>query len=279
MKRSNTLAFTAVAMIAFASNSLLCRAALHDASIDPATFAFVRTLTAALTLAGWLVIQGRPRPRFSGPIVIALAVYMAPFTFAYLDLTTGVGALLLFGFAQLTMVGTGIVAGERPTARVWLGIGLAIAGLVFLVAMSETEATTIAALAMGVAGIAWGAFSLAGRAAADPIEATAASFFYALPLIAAYTVPFAEFTTLTSRGFWLAAVSGIVTSGIGYVVWFTAMRQLARTEAGTAQLSIPILAALGGTILLAEPLGSVLIFASIATLGGIALVLRPAASN
>ncbi len=281
MTQSRTVWLTSIAMFAFAGNSLLCRAALHDGSLDAGTFAMVRTVSATLTLVIWLAFTGRIRSlaSFDWPIAAALALYMATFTFAYLELSTGVGALLLFGFAQLTMLGSGLLAGERLSGAGWFGVLLAIGGLFSIVAPTLSDTPTVAALVMAVAGIAWGIYSLLGRAADNPIEATAISFVYALPVVVVFSVPLVDVAAMTATGLAFATISGVVTSAVGYVIWFAALPRLRQTTAGTAQLSSPVLSALAGIVFLAEPLSIELLLASVATLGGIALVLTRRDAN
>ena len=270
----NTLLLTAAAMVAFAANSVLCRLALGAGLIDAASFATVRTVAGALLLAGILLVRRRPvtaRPNWRS--VIALYLYMAFFAFAYLSLSAGTGALILFGAVQLTMFTVALRAGEHFSAASWAGLVIAIAGLVYLVSPGLAAPDPLGAALMAVAGVSWGAYSLVGRSAADPVEATAHNFLYAVPLVVATSLAFAGKFQVTAAGAGYAVLSGAVASGIGYVIWYAALRRLSGTGAATVQLSVPVIAAIGGVIVLSEAVTPRLIVASVATLGGVALVL------
>jgi drug/metabolite transporter (DMT)-like permease len=270
----NTLLLTAAAMVAFAANSVLCRLALGAGLIDAASFATVRTVAGALLLAGILLVRRRPvtaRPNWRS--VIALYLYMAFFAFAYLSLSAGTGALILFGAVQLTMFTVALRAGEHFSAASWVGLVIAIAGLVYLVSPGLAAPDPLGAALMAVAGVSWGAYSLVGRSAADPVEATAHNFLYAVPLVVATSLAFAGDFQATAAGAGYAVLSGAVASGIGYVIWYAALRRLSGTGAATVQLSVPVIAAIGGVIVLSEAVTPRLVVASAATLGGVALVL------
>ena len=270
----NTLLLTAAAMVAFAANSVLCRLALGAGLIDAASFATVRTTAGALLLAGILFVRRRPvtaRPNWRS--VIALYLYMAFFAFAYLSLSAGTGALILFGAVQLTMFTVALRGGEHFSTASWAGLVIAIAGLVYLVSPGLAAPDPLGAALMAVAGVAWGAYSLVGRSAADPVEATAHNFLYAVPLVAATSLAFAGDFQVSAAGAGYAALSGAVASGIGYVIWYAALRGLSGTGAATVQLSVPVIAAIGGVLLLSEAVTMRLVVASAATLGGVALVL------
>ena len=272
--KPNTLILTVAAMVAFAANSVLCRLALGAGLIDAASFASVRTLSGALLLAGILLARHRPvttRPNWRS--VLALYLYMVFFAFAYLSLSAGTGALILFGAVQLTMFTVALRSGEHFSPVSWAGLVLAIAGLVYLVSPGLSAPDPVGAALMTVAGIAWGAYSLAGRSARDPIEATAHNFLYTVPLVAATSLVFLGNFEVTATGAGYAVASGAVASGIGYVIWYAALRGLTGTGAATVQLSVPIIAAIGGVILLSEAVTLRLVVSSAATLGGVALVL------
>jgi drug/metabolite transporter (DMT)-like permease len=261
-------------MVAFAANSVLCRLALGEGLIDAASFTSIRMLAGAAVLA--LVLAMRrpvpPRPADWRPVV-ALFVYMAFFSFAYLSLSAGTGALVLFGAVQLTMFSVALRRGEHFSPVSWFGLLLAIAGLVYLVAPGITAPDPLGAALMALAGIAWGSYSLLGRSASDPAAATAWNFIYSLPLVIVLSLVFVADATVTTRGAALAVASGAIASGLGYVVWYAALQGLRATSAATVQLSAPVLAAIGGAVLLAEDVSLRLALASIATLGGVAVVL------
>ena len=272
--RANTLVLTAAAMVAFAANSILCRLALGVGLIDAASFATIRTISGALVLAGILLLRQKPvtaRPDWRS--VLALYLYMVFFAFAYLSLSAGTGALILFGAVQLTMFTVALRNGEHFPAVSWAGLALAVGGLVYLVSPGLTAPDPLGAALMTVAGIAWGGYSLVGRSAADPTEATAHNFLYAVPLVVATSLVFLGDVEVTAAGAGYAVASGAVASGIGYAIWYTALKGLTGTAAATVQLSVPVIAAIGGVLLLSEAVTLRLVVASAATLGGVALVL------
>ena len=271
----NTALLTSLAMIAFAANSVLCRLALGAGHIDAASFASVRVISGALALAAIVMCRSAgPVPRDADwRAALALFVYMVFFSFAYLSLGAGTGALVLFGAVQLTMFVVALNSGEAFNAVSWAGLTLAIGGLVYLVSPGITAPEPIGAILMAVAGIAWGIYSLLGRRAADPTRATAWNFLLSVPLVVVTSLIFMDQFHATPFGLTLAAASGVVASGIGYVIWYAALRGLAATSAATVQLSVPVIAAIGGVILLSEDVTLRLLIASAATLGGVAIVL------
>ncbi|HET9977429.1 MAG TPA: DMT family transporter, partial [Burkholderiaceae bacterium] len=193
--------------------------------------------------------------------------------FAYLSLAAGTGALILFGMVQLTMFAVGLARGERFAAVAWGGFLLAVVGFVVLVAPGLAAPPPIGSLLMALAGVAWGVYSLRGRGAGEPVAATAGNFVRAAPLALALSLLLSASAHASARGVALAIASGALTSGIGYVIWYAALPRLAALSAATVQLSVPVLAAIGGVLLLGEALTSRLVLASAAILGGIALVL------
>lgn len=271
--RLATLGLSALAMLAFAANSLLCRIALRGAHIDPAGFGALRLLAGAAMLA--LLVWRRPKARKVGgdwPAAASLFAYVACFSFAYLTLAAGTGALILFGAVQLTMLARGLFKGERYTAVAWSGLALAAGGLVFLLLPGATAPSLRGALLMTLAGAAWGVYSLRGRGVADPLAATAGNFLRAVPLGLVPALVLAGQVHADPTGLWLALASGALTSGLGYVIWYAALRGLTALQAATLQLSVPLLATGGGVALLGEALTARLAVAALAILGGIALV-------
>ena len=265
-------------MLAFAANSLLCRLALQQQSIDAASFGSVRLVSGALVL--WAIVRWRARPavqaRRDWLAATMLWAYVVAFSFAYLTLPAGAGALILFGAVQLTMFAAGLAGGERFTAVAWAGFALAVVGLLYLVSPGLAAPPLAGTLLMAAAGIAWGVYSLRGRGAGEPVAATAGNFIGAAPLallVSAASFGFAGAPHASASGVMLAVASGAVTSGLGYVIWYAALPQLSSLRAATVQLSVPPLAALGGVVLLSEALSMRLAVASAAILGGIALVL------
>lgn len=272
-------ALTCLALAAFAGNSLLTRAALRDTGIDAASFTAIRIGAGALAL--WLIVRmragsGAARDGGSWWSAFALFAYAAAFSFAYLSLTAATGALLLFGAVQVTMIGTGLARGERLRAVQWLGLLIATAGLIGLLLPGLAQPPLGGALLMIAAGIAWGVYSLRGRTEsrqADPTQVTAGNFARALPFAVALLAAAASSLRVDLAGAALAIASGALTSGVGYAIWYAALPQLRAASAATLQLSVPVLTALAGVLLLAEPLGARLVIASAAVLGGIALVI------
>jgi drug/metabolite transporter (DMT)-like permease len=268
---------TALAMLAFAANSLLCRLALQQDRIDPASFGAIRLVAGALVLAVAMrrkrqsSAPGQWRAQFTAAAL--LFAYVALFSFAYVSLAAGTGALILFGAVQLTMLGAGLLAGERFTPAGWMGLALALAGLATLLLPGAAAPSLRGAVLMAGAGVAWGGYSLRGRGAADPLAATAASFLRAAPLGVLLALGYAAHAHADACGVGLAVASGALSSGLGYVVWYAALRRLTAMQAATVQLSVPPLAAFGGVLLLGEALTLRLGLASLAILGGIALVL------
>jgi len=279
MKQIPLLTF--LAMLAFAANSVLCRLALGEEHIDAASFATVRVVSGALILAGVVLYRekGQVRRDADWRAALALFVYMAFFSFAYLSLGAGTGALILFGAVQLTMFIVALRSGEPFSPAAWLGLLIAVAGLVYLVSPGVTAPEPIGALLMAIAGIAWGVYSLLGRKAADPTRATAWNFLLSVPLVLLTSLIFMQQFHATPFGIALAIASGVVASGIGYVIWYAALRGLAATSAATVQLSVPVIAAIGGVLLLSEDLTLRLLVASAAMLGGVSIVLLQRAAK
>jgi drug/metabolite transporter (DMT)-like permease len=269
-----TSGLTAVAMLAFAANSLLCRLALRQDHIDPASFGAIRLAAGALVLA--CVMRGR-RQALSGRgdwrAAVFLFAYVALFSFAYVSLAAGTGALILFGAVQLTMLAAGLLAGERFSLAGWLGMALALVGLAVLLLPGAAAPSLAGAILMAGAGAAWGGYSLRGRGTGDPLAATAASFLRAAPLGILLALVFASGAHADARGVGLAVASGALSSGLGYVVWYAALRRLSALRAAVVQLSVPPVAAFGGVLLLGEAFTLRLGLASLAIIGGIALVL------
>ncbi len=271
---SKTLALTALAMIAFAANSLLCRMALGDGAIDAPGFTLLRLASGALVLWLLLVRRGEWRLRPNPKAALFLFAYAAAFSFAYLQLDAGIGALILFGAVQLTMVTAGLLAGEPSPPLTWIGLALSSGGLVYLVSPGLTAPPLSGALLMGIAGIAWGFYSLSGRGVADPLRSTAGNFLGAVPLGLLLALPFLGELHLSPAGVGLAIASGALASALGYVIWYAALPGLGASAAASVQLSVPVLAAVGGVLWLGERFTWRLTFASALILGGIALVLH-----
>lgn len=269
------LLLTCVSMLAFAANSLLCRLALVEARIDPASFGLLRLASGALMLV--LIVRlrsgGGARRLADWLAAMMLFAYVALFSFAYLSLSASVGALILFGAVQLTMIGAGLRAGERFAPAAWAGLAAAVAGLVYLVSPGLTAPAPVGAASMALAGVAWGVYSLRGRGVSDALAATASNFVRAVPPALVLSLASLSSVRADGVGIALAIASGALTSGIGYVIWYAALRGLTAMRAASVQLSVPPIAALGGVLVLSEPLTARLLIASAAILGGIAIVL------
>jgi drug/metabolite transporter (DMT)-like permease len=269
---------TSLAMLAFAGNSLLCRQALKHTAIDAASFTTLRLVSGAIVLvliAAWRARgPGPAKPgRGSWGSALALFAYAAGFSFAYRSLAAGSGALLLFGAVQATMIGHGLWRGERLAAWQWWGLLLALGGLVGLLLPGLAAPPLGGALLMLGAGVAWGVYSLRGRGAGDATQVSAGNFVRAVPVAVLVSALTFEHLSVDPTGAALAVASGALASGVGYALWYTCLPALRATDAATVQLSVPVITALGGAALLAEPLTLRLLLASAAILGGIALVI------
>ena len=276
-----TVSLTVVAMLAFAANSLLCRQALGEGLIDAATFTSVRVLSGAITLSLIVLIRRRPREPSTANWRSAamLFTYMTFFSFAYLSLGAGTGALILFGAVQLTMFIFALRQGEHFSIMSWTGLSLAVFGLIYLVSPGVTAPDLSGAILMAIAGAAWGGYSLLGKGSADPLEATARNFVYSVPLVLIVSLFFMDHLSSTSNGLLLAVASGVIASGCGYVIWYAVLPSLTAMRAATVQLSVPAIASFGGVILLSEELTLRLFLASAVTLGGVAIVLTQRATK
>lgn len=267
-----------VTMIAFAGNSVLCRMALKHTTIDAATFTSIRLVSGAVVL--WLIVRFARAGRTGAGnwwSALALFVYAAGFSLAYVSLSAATGALLLFGSVQATMIGRGIWQGERLARLQWLGLVVAMAGLVGLMLPGLADPPLLGAALMVLAGAAWGVYSLRGKGAGDPTLVTAGNFWRAAVLALVLSAVMQASAVLDAswdaEGLAYAVASGAVTSGLGYALWYSVLTALKATQAATIQLSVPVLAALGGVALLGEVMNEQFVLASVATLGGIALVI------
>jgi drug/metabolite transporter (DMT)-like permease len=268
--------YTIFALVCFAFNSILCRLALKNDEIDAPSFTVIRLLAGALVLfAIFSFFDKKVAPKGQGSWLSAffLFAYAICFSFAYLGLTTATGALVLFGAVQLTMIVSALVKGERPHRLEWLGLIFAFGGLVYLVLPGLESPPLLSALLMILAGVAWGFYTLRGRGSANPLADTAGNFMRSVPFVVAAALPFLPNIHLSAKGVLLAVLSGAVASGLGYSVWYAALRFHTATRAAVLQLSVPAIAALGGIIFLTENLSMRLVLASGLILGGIGLVI------
>ncbi len=289
MMTLKTSLLSTVALIAFAGNSVLCRLALANGTIDPASFTSVRLMSGAVTLLLLVLIAklnrqhshssdgdsslGQPliKAGWLGPL--SLFVYAALFSFAYITLDTGVGALILFGFVQITMIGISVFRGNRPSLLEIAGLSLACSGLVYLVYPELSTPSVTGFVMMAFAGIGWGLYTVNGQGSLTPLRDTASNFVKAAPFAILLAVIFFGASQLSAQGLMLAIASGAITSGMGYAVWYAALRDLSSTQAGVLQLLVPIIAAVGGVLFANEALSSRLIISATLTLGGILIVM------
>lgn len=274
--RASAISITALALCCFALNSLLARAALRGAEIDPASYTAIRLASGALVLALIVAMRNMPSAeRRSGSWLSAgaLFLYAAPFSFAYVALPTGSGALILFGVVQITMIASGMTRGHWPTMLEWTGLVVAFTGLAWLTLPGLAAPDPMSALLMSVAGVAWGVYSVRGRGAVNPLAATADNFARTLVLVAVMMLVAISRAHATLDGELFACASGAIASGIGYSIWYAALRYLTPARAGIVQLSVPVLAAIAGVIILDEAMTSRLVVAGIAIVGGIAIAM------
>lgn len=287
MSRARLFVLVVLTMIAFAGNSLLCRLALRNTPIDAASFTAIRLVSGAIAL--WLIVRLRDAARSDSgthvdgsnwPSALALFAYAVAFSFAYVSLSAGTGALLLFGAVQATMIGWGLYRGERFRPGQVVGLLLAFAGLVGLMLPGISAPSLHGSVLMLGAGVAWGVYSLRGRGAGDATRTTAGNFLRSVAFAAVLAVAALPWSSLDHAGICYAIASGALTSGVGYAIWYTALKGLKATHAATVQLSVPVIAALGGVLFLDEHVTLRLLIAAVAILGGIALVVlgRPAAN-
>lgn len=276
-----TVSLTSLAMIAFAANSVLCRQALGETHIDAASFTSVRMISGAVMLL--IILTLRKKGSAKKPVnwisVLMLFIYMAFFSFAYISLGAGTGALLLFGAVQLTMFGVALKNGERFSMLSWVGFAAAIGGLVYLLSPGVSAPDMIGTFLMIIAGIAWGVYSILGKGITDPLQSSAQNFAWSIPLVLLVSAFFYADMQMTNTGIALAIASGAIASGCGYVIWYAVLPHLTSARAATVQLTVPAIAALGGALLLSEPFTARLLIASAVTLGGVALVLSQRARS
>ncbi len=276
MTARRLIALTALTMTAFAANSVLCRLALGTTGIDPATFAAVRLAAGAASL--WAISRARRSATAGGSdwgSSIALFAYAAAFSFAYVTLATGTGALILFGAVQLTMIGYGVARGERLRPLGVAGALLAVGGLVILLLPGVSAPAPVGAALMAAAGVAWGVYSIRGRGSNDPLGDNASNFLRAALLGAGLAIIFAPALEADGAGLAYAVLSGAVASGLGYAVWYSVLPRMPALSAALVQLSVPVLAAAAGALLLGEAVTLRLAVSGAAVLGGLAIALGP----
>jgi drug/metabolite transporter (DMT)-like permease len=271
-----TALLTLLALIAFAANSILCRMALRHGLIDPVAFTQLRLVAGALALSPLLILQrGAWWPRRAGAWrpALALFIYAFGFSLAYVALSAGTGALILFAMVQLTMIGLGIARGLRPALLEWTGLAIALGGLAYLLAPGLTAPPIAAAALMAGAGVAWGIYSVLGKSEADPATATARNFALTAPLAAILFVASPQWAHATPAGIALAVASGALTSGLGYIVWYRALKGLSTMHASIVQIASPVLVGIGGIVFLSEAFTLRFGAAAVLILGGIMLTI------
>lgn len=270
-----TSIFTALALIAFAANSVLCRLALGEGTIDAASFTVIRLLSGALVLLA-LIMPGRDKEasssRGSWPASLMLFIYAVAFSFAYISLDTGTGALVLFGSVQITMILLSLVSGNRLHLVEWAGVLIAFGGFVYLLLPEVSSPSVVGFLLMTVAGIAWGLYTLKGRGSDNPLMDTAYNFFRTIPFVLILLIMAMQNAHYSAEGVLLAILSGGIASGLGYTIWYIALGGLATTQAAVVQLSVPVIAAFGGVIFVSEAITVRLTLSASMVLGGILLV-------
>lgn len=269
---------TALALLAFAGNSILCRMALGEASIDAGSFTSIRLISGILTLLFIWKIKGGVSTRAesvrgSWYAAAMLFVYALTFSYAYIALDTGTGALILFASVQLTIILRSVLKGEKLHVAEWLGVFIAFAGFIYLVIPNVSTPSLTGFVLMSVSGIAWGFYTLAGKGSENPLADTTFNFFRTLPLALLCLALTFKFAALSAEGVVLAVVAGSVTSGIGYTIWYMALRDISALQASVVQLLVPVIAAISGWVFLEEALSLRLALASAAILFGILMVI------
>lgn len=273
-----TLALTALAMIAFAANSVFTRIALVETDIDPVMFTCIRLLTGALMLLAIVAFHQKSLayPKGSGSFngSFALFGYAIFFSFAYLSLGAGLGALILFASVQITMIVWAIYKGERPGPIEVFGILLAFGAFIYLVSPGLVAPDPSGTALMILSGISWGVYSLLGRGSKNPLQDTMGNFVRSAPLIIGTTIGLflvADMWPVDPKGILFATLSGALASGIGYAIWYAVLPKLARTSAGVVQLTVPAIATAGGILFLGEQLSLRFVVASVLILAGVAI--------
>ena len=263
-----------LAMIAFAANSVLCRLALADRLIDPISFSLIRVSSGAVVLLIlWLLSTRRVKIEWNIKNSIFLTVYILAFSYAYIKIDAGVGALILFGTVQLSMIFYGIFHGEKLTLKRGLGVGITLVGIIILLLPGASTPSLFYSLIMGISGLAWAAYSISGKTMNNPLSSTLANFLLAVPIVLIASSLFQQDTVMTNKGILLAIISGGLTSSGAYVLWYSIVKHIDRITASTVQLSVPCLAILGGSLFIGEPVGLRVIFSTVIVLLGIILVI------
>ena len=266
---------TALALIAFAANSVLCRLALGDEAIDASSFTVIRLLSGAVVLLVILSATGKPAEaptKGSWAASLMLFIYAVTFSYAYISLDTGTGALILFGAVQITMILLSLLSGTRLHVTEWTGVAISFVGFMYLILPSVTTPSVSGFLLMTVAGIAWGIYTLKGRKSKSPLSDTTYNFIRTLPFVALLALATLGNLQYSAEGILLALISGGITSGIGYAIWYIALAGLSATQAAVVQLTVPVIAALGGLVFASEAITFRFTLSAVMVLGGVLLV-------
>ena len=272
-----TMFLTGLALIAFAANSVLCRSALGQATIDAASFTMIRLISGITALWFILLIRnGNKKQTLSGSWTAAamLFLYAVAFSFAYISLETGTGALILFAAVQLTMILIALFKGERLGIIAWLGILIAFSGFIYLILPGVSRPSFVGFLLMTIAGVAWGVYTIFGKGSARPLADTTLNFTRTLPFMLVMTIFTFPFLELSIKGIVLAILSGAIASGLGYTIWYTALKGLSAAQAAVVQLLVPVIAATGGVVFIAEVITFRLVISAVMILGGVTMVLK-----
>jgi len=274
-RRLKTFILTGLALVAFAGNSVLCRLALGESTIDASTFTVIRLLSGAIVLLGILKFNSRPNglnTKGDWPASFMLFLYAVTFSFAYMTLETGTGALILFGSVQITIILVSFISGNRLLITEWMGVSIAFVGFVYLVLPEVTTPSVVGFSLMTIAGMAWGIYTLKGRSSTNPLGDTTYNFLRTTPFVLVLIIVAVHSSHYSSKGIVLAVLSGGVASGIGYTIWYMALGGLSATQAAVVQLFVPVIAALGGVVVMAEAITLRLSLSAMMILGGILLV-------
>jgi drug/metabolite transporter (DMT)-like permease len=277
-----TIGYTIAALVAFAANSVLGRMALKDNAIDASSFTSIRLLSGALMLFVLFTLFGgktkktnEKQEKRSGnwEAPFMLFIYAITFSFAYISLDTGTGALVLFGAVQLTMIVSSIMSGHKLHSAEWLGVSISFAGLAYLIYPTITTPSLFGFILMGISGVAWGIYTLIGRGSVNPLRDSSVNFTYTIPFVLLLVLLTFANINISTQGLILAILSGAFASALGYTLWYIALAGLSATEAAVVQLSVPVIASIGGVILLSESITTRLIIACALVLGGILIVI------
>lgn len=266
------ITFIIIALLAFAGNSVLCRLALGEQTIDAASFTSIRLLSGAIFLLILVRVKDNTTvsiKKGSWSSALSLFLYAAMFSFAYISLDTGTGALILFGFVQLTMIIYSFIKGKKLILVEWLGLGIAFSGLLVLLLPGAAAPSLTGFTLMAISGIAWAAYTIEGRESKTPLQDTATNFLKTLPIVALMVLITAQQAQLSYQGIILAVISGAITSGLGYAIWYAVLKNITVIQASTSQLLVPIIASIFGIVFADEVVTNKLLIASLLVLGGI----------